>query len=85
MKENETIIFTANREGRLYIVEEMAASNTRTAKTVNETTWHNRLGHLHQQALDKLLVQAEVDVAMGQVNGPPIDTQAKCDICVKGR
>jgi len=87
ISEKGKIFLVAHRVGTLYFIateggdttdslRQMYAEETRKASLVSTSTWHNRLGHLHETALDKI---------------PPISDRETtklrepCDICIQAK
>jgi len=87
ISEKGKIFLVAHRGGTLYFItteggdtidslRQMYAEETRKASLVSTSTWHNRLGHLHETALDKI---------------PPISDRETtklrepCDICIQAK
>lgn len=81
--QSDELIFKALKKDRVYIVNtiknishifESKSQNGAACKTVSNMIWHERLGHLHQDAMRKLPVLEMKD-----------EDKLVCEVCVQGK
>lgn len=79
LNKNNEIVHTAKRHGDLYFTESaFLANNNSTSKLMQ---WHNRLGHLNENSLKRMVSN---ELAFG-LDFDPSENLGICEICVKGK
>jgi Reverse transcriptase (RNA-dependent DNA polymerase)/gag-polypeptide of LTR copia-type/Integrase core domain/GAG-pre-integrase domain len=82
LEKNGDVILTAFRQGRLYKIEE-AVPKAKFTKETSTLLWHRRLGHLHVEAVEKLIGFKSTKKISDQQED--ILQNGNCETCILGK